>query len=250
MPAAVRAAAALGPMPDELGQVVGGSRRRLPRAAAVPTAASAATANRRGLGGGGLLGVPLLDLDLVVRDGLLAAELLGRRDDERSGARAALSAGSVLWKSIAFSSLIACSTSPIEPDQLPSYWTNRALLPFSISSATSFMNLSLMPVSWILPRRPPRTPPAAPPTTAPAGPSDDRADDDADRARPDAALQRAAVLGLVDLDPAALRPVDDRRVDDLDVVSTSSIFSMLSRRLFAAAPLSSTKTARVSGACS
>ena len=79
------------------------------------------------------------------------------------------------------------------------------------------MNLSSMPVSWILPRRPPSTVPAAPPTTAPAGPEDERAGDDAERPAPGAALQRAAVAGLVDLDPSALGPVDDRRVDDLDV---------------------------------
>ncbi len=118
----------------------------------------------------------------------------------------------------ASSVLTASSMRPIEADQSPSYRTNRALLPFSICFGDLAHELVVDADVVEAVVQPGQDAARGTADHRARGPQEDRAHDDADRAAAHATLHGSAVLGLVDLDPAALGAVRDRGIDDADVV--------------------------------
>ena len=107
------------------------------------------------------------------------------------------------------------------------------------------MNLSSIPVSWIPPRRPAEDAAGRAHGDGTRGSGDDRADDDAEGSDPDAALERAAVVRLVDADPAE----PTRSTTAASTILTLSLASSmrwiaLSRRR-AESPFSTVNAARV-----
>ena len=163
MPAAARAAQAFGPIPTSW------VRSSAAAAGAAATAATAAaSASRRGASSGR---GRLLDLDLVVRDDLFAAELPRRPARPAPAARRPSRAGSVLVISsgVLGRDRPARSARWMRPSCPRTGRTGRSC-PCRSPCVTWRMNLSSIPMSWKRLRRPLRTPPAAPPATAPAGP--------------------------------------------------------------------------------
>ena len=143
----------LGSDPDQLGQVVAGRRCH-----------GGCLLCRRGLLRG------FLDLDLEVGDHLVATQRFGGGLDECPECSRGLG-GQRARDEQGVLGLDRLLDQPDRRGPVPVYCTNKALLPFSISFETCFMNLSSMPMSWKRLRRLWRSPPAAPATTAPAGPA-------------------------------------------------------------------------------
>ena len=235
-------------MPDELREVVAGvcplPASDAATAAAAATGASSATGSSAGASSGASSTSTSKSETTSSPPSTSAA---GRTS---AWSAAAVSGGSVLWISRAFSALIAFSINPIEAAQLPSYWTKRTLLPLSISLETWRIHLSSMPMSWKRLRRLWSSPPAAPAATAPAGPATS-----APTTTPIAAPWTPPFMAPMSLDWWTLtRPVIFVRSaiaesTTFTLSSTASTFWIASRSRFAPASFSSANAARVWACC-